>query len=467
MSEDNSIREWEQLPKNLGVLPALLGGSSKINCRASHWTGAAWTESPEHPYLVISPKFDFLKAGLMLAEVLASRTKLAISTADETGKVLDKGILAFRAEGDDKGILLQFDPSGKQIELPQAKPAEDFLLVQVVAFVNVISDLLERRRRVDRTPLQRSFNGQIRGRINIAKSVQRHWGAGEPHKVVCDITEVSANIPLNQVLMEALSRSSAYLAKAEGGKEVFDRIEHKIRRTRSHLHGVERLADTSRRKLAMIRNSLRGYYAVFRPVFDLACCIIRNDRFVIQPADGEKELSMTVPFGVNMNALFELYIRACVENIPEVSLEPVENRSVWKCTSPGRETLPKRRPDIVGAIDKRGFIIEVKYYGKDWLETLQSDEKEVIEGHARPREGFFQIVSYMHLFGAELGVIVFPSNKEDDITEGLLGVGGFSAGNLSFVPVGANYKTKLQDNLQSALGALRQRCCIASISSGS
>ena len=455
------IQEWG--PLSTGVsLPELLEKEDELkrDGYASYWVGAAWSGVSPAQQVVITPKFHFLQAGLMLGDVLASKGSFSWTTPER--------ILELRADGDHSEPLLRADPSGPRIDLPSDFPADQFLLVQLVAFVNALSEMLERRKRMDRTPLRRSFTGEIRGRLNIARSIQKHWAGGEGHKVVCDLTEPSANIPLNQTLLEALVRCEAFLNNTEKTGEALKHVEHKARRARALLHGVERLRDTSSRHLAKIRATLRGYYAGFRPIFDLACCIVRNERFVIQPAKDimpktqkKPEKSMTVPFGVNMNLLFELYIRSCVEKIPAVNIEPANNCIVWNPSPPSGEKLPKRRPDVLGS--KAGgekFIIEVKYHkysdeeypDKDWLKVLQADEKKFKEGYARPREGFFQVVAYMHLFGAKTAVVVFPNSEVEnsELIKGDLAHGG-EVGNLNFIRLGKHYSNQLQSLLVESL----------------
>lgn len=437
----NPVPEWDDLPEDISLPKILQGDKGNGQKRASYWVGAAW--SPDRPakLVVIKPKFQFLQAGLMLADVLGSKTRFSWTTEDR--------VLLLRTDGDDREPLLRADPAGTRIDLPSDFPADQFLLVQLAAFINALSEMLERRKRMDRTPVRKSFTGEIRGRLNIARSIQKDWASGESHKTVCDLTEPSANIPLNQTLLEAIVRCEAFLNKTQK-ENALRTLKHKTRRARALLHGVERLSDTSSRHLAKIRSTLRGYYAGFRPIFDLARCIIRNERFVVQPAAVVAARNMTVPFGVNMNLLFEMYLRSCVEKIGKVKLERATNHKVWWEES--GSLVPERRPDILGTRSDKKFVIEVKYYVEDWLEKLQHDEKKLLKGSGRPREGFFQAVAYKHLFGAHIAVVTFPVNGDSETIQGTLGADGIDSGSLKFIRFGKDYETKIWDLLDKALG---------------
>ena len=400
--------------------------------KAGHKVGAAWCEGQTGTSVVVKPKFDHLKPVDMLLEAWSE-------------------VQVFEA-ADTKNCVFKLDlEKGHPIPLKKSE-AEPFLLFFVARYLQEIHPLLPRMRKRDYHSQQENLRERVRGRLLVPQHIHHNLAQGRHDRAFCEFGVFDEHNPLNQILKGALLRSREILSALP--KESRRPLNHQLSTSLRQLESIRPETGPDPVQILRARRSAHGVFAPFRPALDLALYIlgIKQNSVSLDKANDSGNGFAVPPFAIDMERLFELYVRALVlKSLPTGwthAVDPGDKKPIdvipRKVFDP-KYRIPCRQPDLLLSNGTNRFVVEVKYRGSDrygnWYSQFSSAEEPDNSGgnniyREDLRHDFFQTVAYMLLFSAPNAAIVFPSSTDSKTVSGALGYDGVRPNRLSFVSVG-------------------------------
>ena len=348
--------------------------------RPSHFVGAVWLERPEQSSaaqngipLVVRPKIKDIDAVQMFTEVMAHGT----------------------LEGMDG--LCGFKPEQPLIDCDE--PINDLSLFQVAVYLSELARFCQRQLRIDFLPFTDNLQGRIKGRVLIRENLRRNIIHARPDRVVCRFETMTLDTPANRILKWALLLATRFMAQY--GANIPEALWDWARSASAALSPVSEVPVGSRDFLGIHYGGLMQRY---RTIHALARMIIRRLR---SDAEGaiEEIKGQTVPFWLNMNALFEGYVGVLLQRAGRADFSAQKSRSFGNAQS----LLLQTRPDYI--TDDGSIVVDAKYKGL--FEDVGADEEakagEKVQLAAWPglryqpsNQDLYQIIAYSTLFAGDL-----------------------------------------------------------------
>ena len=270
--------EYEAEPVYLGITPE---GS---NYRASYYIGAAWLAPPKaadaknHKAVVITPKMQ----DIDFIELFLSALKCASATEYFT-----------RFYG------IDFNKPSIQTDVFD-NVLSPLLLIH---FVCLLEKLLKRGLKKGFVRWEENLNGKIKGRILIAKNIQKNLRTQRQERTYCGYQEWTVDTLENRILKKALKFSRQMLKTLHISEHPkLKEIDWSITRM---LFAFEQVGDEM--QSAQIRQiKVNKCWREYAETLKVAQMILRRFEYSVEKA-GQKQTS-TPPFWIDMSRLYEMYV---------------------------------------------------------------------------------------------------------------------------------------------------------------
>jgi 5-methylcytosine-specific restriction endonuclease McrBC regulatory subunit McrC len=346
--------------------------NTKGEISASHFTGAMWLDAEKKLELLVKPKLPQLALVSML---------LKISSDPEFTAYNETSFFRFYSE----------QPS------ITVSRSDDLSIFQIAVFLQSLQTLCRRHLRSRFFRESENLTGKIKGRLLISRHFDLNISQGRLDRAFCSYENISINCLENQILKSALQVCAKFL------NQNFPNFKDHtlwswIKFCESSLAAVENrvILDTDFKAI-----KFSGVFSFYKDSINLARMILK--RFSTDPGSTLIESGKTVPYWIDMNKLFEFYVRATVKNsLPKTfwSMRKYRSRKNIFSSTPDLKITKFFEPDIW--LDKKGdvskcMILDAKY--KPWLTIDQ-------------RSDIHQILAYGKVFNAEGLGIVFPKYKD-------------------------------------------------------
>ena len=178
-------------------------------------------------------------------------------------------------------------------------------LLQITIFLKELVEFVRRHLRYGFIRVRNNLVGKVKGKVVVSENVRRNTVKGRDDRIFCQYQVIEIDTIPNQILRAALTLCIKYLGSIEADKSI-EQLQEWARICNSALAGVTDRRVSSADFQAVNYAGLMGRY---KPIHRLAKMILR--RFHTD-GTGALDLSnaVTVPFWLDMNALFEKYIEA-------------------------------------------------------------------------------------------------------------------------------------------------------------
>lgn len=339
----------------LGLSPSIDG------LNLSHFSGAVWIREPDTDHcgvpLVVAPKIKNLDSVQLW---------LNVATSPRYSERLSESIF-------------ECDPDKPPIEgctLP------DVTLLQIAVYLKELSRFCQRDLRQDFMRTKENLIGRVKGRILIGENIRCNTVMGRADRVVCEYSKMTVDTDANRILKAALSRCYRYLTQA--GRS-YKQLIVWARQCEAALGSVSNVvvSDSDFRKI-----KYSGLMQRYRKPHKLAKMILKR---LCTDAQGDllESQSVTVPFYINMWALFELYVGVILERT-------------------GTHFIPQKPVPFPFNTDrgKSGSItIKPDYYAEDAGIVADAKYKKISNEAPNPEEG-------SSLDSCGLDFFVIPGNAD-------------------------------------------------------
>lgn len=286
------------------------------------------------------------------------------------------------------------------IKLAQATNGTGELLY-ALSFLNACYELCKKGLIKSLVRKEDNYTSKIRGKLDIKKNIRANISKGRNDRFYCKYIDFTIDNIQNRIIKATLIRCKKLL------ENHFSRECEVMRRyffCKNALKGVKEIAI----KNSHFNNiSITGLYSYYNPVLKQAYSIWKQKYYSYKGEDGnlERKCVYTVPYMINMEAVFEFYVRIIMKQAFAETVYDVESYSkqwfiennvtkIEECTK-NIHLSPYSIPDIVirdRQSNKIKAVIDAKY-----------------KNHERTsREDSLQLLAYVLLTGAEYCGFVFP-----------------------------------------------------------
>lgn len=301
-------------------------GLSWMNDRfvLSHFVGAVWLDEGKESIPLI--------VGSKLSDDHFAVDPVAMYI--EAGSVIQSSSEVFGCEPNQNVI------EGR--ELPR------LTLLQVAVFLKELVEFVRRHLRHGFIRVRNSLVGKVKGKVVVSENVRCNTVKGRDDRIFCQYHVIDIDTVPNQILRAALTLCIKYVGSIEADKSI-EQLQEWARICNSMLAGVTDRRISSADFQAVNYSGLMGRY---KPIHRLAKMILRRLH-----TDGRGALDLrnavTVPFWLDMNALFEKYVEAKlarqgVKYNPQVPISVNNGNLPFRC-----------KPDFV--IGNGFTVLDAKY----------------------------------------------------------------------------------------------------------
>jgi 5-methylcytosine-specific restriction enzyme subunit McrC len=261
---------------------------------------------------------------------------------------------------------------------------------QIRAFAHYLTNLIGEG--LEKAYLSKTTTGLPRPKISFGKSQQRYWSRGINHIAVTEQFDLTANLPVNQILKVATKTAHSLIINLEGfekEKMIFVEV----------LSSLSRVKDTVPMTLLAQSEKLISEVASYRPsykqVIPLAVEILKRSTVSF----GATSRGIKMPsFILILDNIFESYIRNVLRNYLWATHQLKVrdgNKSRWQKILLNKSNF-KVKPDLL-------------IYGSAQEPIIVGDMKYKIEPKEVDR---YQILSHTMAYNAKIALLIYPKNRE-------------------------------------------------------
>lgn len=277
----------------------------------------------------------------------------------------------------------------------------DAEILYALSFINLCYSLCKKGITKRMLHHEENFTGKIRGKIDIQKNIKNNTFNGRNDRFFCKYVDFTNDTNENRILKATLVRCKKIIEqKFKMNSEIMVRL----------IYCMNVLKDV---KLVTIKKkdfhntNATGLYSYYKPLIKQAKCIIDQKYISYTGEDGKKSIKSvyTVPYMINMETVFEFYIRTIFKEHLDENKFYVEKYSKKISIQGGLTNLDNAKkgihlvpyciPDIIICdknTQKPVMVLDAKY--------KQDNRSDRADSH--------QLLSYVLLTGAEKCGFVLP-----------------------------------------------------------
>ncbi len=275
-------------------------------------------------------------------------------------------------------------------------------LLLAVSYIKSCEWVCKKVLRSRMTFYEENLNGRIKGKILFSKQIKHNISVGREDRVFCRYQTFSIDTPENRILKAALFKAARIIDRsAADSRRKLPSIRKSIRYCMKMLSNVKQI-DLSKNKFTNLK--INGLYSYYQKPIQLAKLICDKGR--LSASYGEKHEYKIIPYAINMESLFEYYVRTRLRK-QEFYLEEYNKKFMYLKTQKNCGHLIENYiPDIVlyertneGDKGKCLGVFDVKYKDHSF----------------RDRNDSHQLMSYVLMFDTGLCGFIMPLKADEAV----------------------------------------------------
>ena len=248
---------------------------------------------------------------------------------------------------------------------------------------------------------EENCNAKIRGRIDIQKNIRSNTVKGRNDRFYCKYIDFTADTVENRILKATLVRCKKILEKKfEMNSEIMGRLQYCM----NTLKGVKHVNIKAKDFNSVVVN---GLYIYYKPLMKQAKCILSQRYLSYTAEDGMvvNKSVFTVPYIINMETVFEFYVRTIFREHIDKNRYELEKYSKRIYTEKGVH----RSADALHGIHMMSYCIpDVIIVDKATRKPVYVFDAKYKAHNESARHDSHQLLSYVLLTGVEKCGFVFP-----------------------------------------------------------
>lgn len=181
-------------------------------------------------------------------------------------------------------------------------------ILYALSFINLCYSLCKKGIKKRMFHQEENFTSRIRGRVDIQKNIRKNTCNGRNDRFFCKYIEFTTDTIENRIVKAALVKCKNIIEKKF---KMDSAIVSRLYYCMNSFRGV---------KLVQIRNkdfnnvSVNGLYTYYKPLMKQAKCILGQKYSSCLAEDGRtvNRSVYTIPYQINMEAVFEFYVRTVI-----------------------------------------------------------------------------------------------------------------------------------------------------------
>ena len=301
--------------KNLGLWENYYWGE-KGKLWAAGYVGAQWLRDKDNKYikhneqylpLIVGPRFGDSKIIARMLETVLDDDEFHLY--DEAREKTEQD------EDNDNNRNNKKEsnntPQNKLFEVFETDPlipldseqSEDFLFFQVVLFLRSLYDLCRKTIRYQPITIQENLLGRVKGKILINQHIRRNIVQGREDRVYCQYQKFSMDCRENRILKAAMEKSMRYL---DSRGLTLERAVEWYHYCASILAPVA-LCEIGRQDFIGLK--FNGVFKHYKSPIKHAERVLKGVSLILQDTESKSREAIP-PYYINMNMLFEFYVRS-------------------------------------------------------------------------------------------------------------------------------------------------------------
>ena len=274
-------------------------------------------------------------------------------------------------------------------------------ILYALSFINSCYSLCKKGIRRKLIHREENFNAKIKGRIDVQKNIRKNTVNGRNDRFYCKFIDFTADTIENRILKATLVKCRKIIErKFEISSEIIRRIHYCM----NIFRGV-RLVDIKNKDFAGI--AVNGMYTYYKPLMKQAKSILSQKYMSYTSEDGMvvNKSVFTIPYMINMETVFEFYVRTVLREIIDQNRFELEKyskrifieRGVQRTEDAlhGIHMMSYCIPDVIICDKSTGnpvYVFDAKY--KSHTDSSRNDSH--------------QLLSYVLLTGVDKCGFIFP-----------------------------------------------------------
>lgn len=283
------------------------------------------------------------------------------------------------------------------IRLSQEDEGSDILCA--LSFINSCFSLCKKGLRKQMLYREENFSAKVRGKIDIRENIRRNTVKGRNDRFYCKYIDFTEDNAENRIIKAALVRCKRIV------EEKFTASAEIQKRCGYCMNALRRVKLTQIKPGDLANANAGGLYTYYRPLLSQARVIL-SQKYRSFAAENGRTISRsvyTVPYMINMEAVFEFFARICIKESlrPPLYIESYSKRIPLKKKESSAKThlMDFCIPDVIIKDDSGAVVaaLDVKY--KSFDRESRSDSH--------------QLLSYALLTGTGKCGFILPAEKSE------------------------------------------------------
>jgi hypothetical protein len=407
MARDNIIHEledWSLVPENISFPKDIDLFNLEHSLGVHRYDGKLWTSG----YVGVGRLYDFK------GNVMQTKGKEHIVVIKPQKAVINpwKMLEVVMADAEYESYIAELENSGKFLfkifhEQPVIKLAQDSQndgdLLYAISFISACYSLCKKGLRKEMIYKEENYGSKVKGKINVKKNIRENTCRGRNDRFYCKFIDFTDDNIENRILKATLQKSKKIIEKKIGiSNAVYKQYQF-------CMNALKHVRDIQIKSSDFSKASASGLYMYYKPVLKQAKAIYGQKYLSYKAENGETVTSSvyTTPYIINMETLFEFYVRALLrKSLPSIGCELV-SYSEKICLEDGINNpndaekgihlMPYCIPDIIvrnKVTQETVSVMDVKY--KNHERASRSDS--------------LQLLSYVLLTGVKHCGFIFPND---------------------------------------------------------
>lgn len=411
----SGLKDWSKdyqklIPKDVaaaesmnGVIPKRMGiyTDNKGSFHTSGYVGVGWLK--DHQGKVVR---DAITGEKLAIEI---KPRFSVNPWEMLVKVMNDPEYELYVSGSNGGF---FELYTDEELIPVPNTATGGELLAALSFVKECEKICKKHLRRAMDFKEENFNGKIVGNIHVAKHIKNNVSQAREDRVYCRYPVFTVDTLENRIIKAALLKARKIFKKNNITVKEIGRIYSYCE------NALKAVRTTSISKSDFNRINITGFNSYYKPVMELAKTVLIGNGVNDLYGDETDEIKYIIPYTINMENLFEFYVRASLKEYLRVHRE--FNIILDEYRAPQKNPLytlkdPDQRaylmnsyvPDIAlidqsDGTDKYIAVFDVKYQNS--TNSVYNDTR---------RHNSHQLLFYTLLLNVTKCGFIFPSQNAD------------------------------------------------------
>lgn len=204
-----------------------------------------------------------------------------------------------------KGTFFEIYTGEELIPVPNTENGGE--LLAAISYVKECEKICKKHLRQEMAFKEENFNGKVVGNIHVAKHIKQNISQAREDRIYCRYPVFTVDTLENRIMKAALGKAKKIFKKngitAKDIGKIYNYCENSLKAVR--VVGIS--------KNDFNRINITGFNSYYKNVMELAKTVLLRSGVNDLYGDDTEEINYIIPYTINMESLFEFYVRATIK----------------------------------------------------------------------------------------------------------------------------------------------------------